>query len=159
MQKINIFLVGKQKEEYFNKASEEYEKRLKKFCSLKITEIPAENLLNESPALVEKALLKEAEKIKKALNLNPGFTVALCIEGKELKSEDFGELILNSAQKSSTVNFIIGSSYGIHPSVKNSADAKISFSKMTFPHRLFKIMLLEQIYRGYKIAEGSKYHK
>lgn len=158
MMKINIVSMGKLKEKFFIDAAKEYEKRLKRFADIKTTEISAETLPdNPSKAQIEKALLTEAEKIEKATLKRK--TIALCVEGEELSSEDFSKLLKEQENAGNELAFVIGSSYGLSDTVKQKAFKKISFSKMTFPHRLFRIMLLEQIYRAFKIGEGSKYHK
>lgn len=160
MIKINIICLGKLKEKYLREASAEYEKRLSAYAKVQIIEFEPERLSdNPSDAEIESALRLEAEKILKRVEVG-SFTAAMCIEGKQMASEEFSELITNRINMGTGVfNFIIGSSCGLHDSVKAKADTRFSFSKMTFPHQLFRIMLEEQLYRAFKIAEGGKYHK
>lgn len=159
MIKITVISLGKLKEKYYLAAAEEYIKRLKRYCDLKIVEImPVPLSENPSEAEIKTALNKEAEMIKKQIQKNC-FSVALCIEGKALKSEDFSKLIKENENIGKPICFIVGSSFGLADSVKKAADLCLSVSEMTFPHKLFRVMLLEQIYRAFKIGEGSAYHK
>lgn len=160
MIKINIISLGKLKEKYLREAVEEYSKRISGYAKLSIIELEPERLSdNPSNSEIESALKSEAEKIMKKIE-SGSFTVAMCIEGKQMASEEFAKTFSDKINSGMGVfNFIIGSSCGLHSSVKNAADIKFSFSKMTFPHQLFKVMLLEQIYRAFKINEGGKYHK
>lgn len=159
MIKITLITLGKLKEKYLREASAEYEKRLSRYCSLDIVELEPVKL-NEKPSQAEinTALQKEAEMIIKKI---PSGTqiYSLCLEGKQLSSEDFAKKnsILINAGKG--ITFIIGSSYGLDESIKRLSDIRLSLSEMTFPHQLFRVMLLEQIYRSFKINEGSTYHK
>lgn len=159
MMKIKIITLGRLKEKYLKEAQAEYLKRLGSYAKCELIEIePARLGENPSPAEIGKALSSEAELIKKKIPEN-SFILPLCIEGKQYSSEEMSALIFKGAAEYSTLVFIIGSSFGLDNGIKNMANAKLSFSKMTFPHQLFRIMLLEQIYRGFKIEEGSKYHK
>ncbi|MBQ8209591.1 MAG: 23S rRNA (pseudouridine(1915)-N(3))-methyltransferase RlmH [Clostridia bacterium] len=159
MQSVKIICVGKLKDKFFRDASDEYMKRLKGYCKAEIIEIPAANLPDDpNDALIAAALEKEADAILKKIPSN-STVVAMCVEGKLYSSEDVAELLSKSAMNSGEIVFIIGGSYGLHENVKKRADVRMSASKMTFPHRLFRVMLLEQIYRGYKINSGGKYHK
>ena len=160
MQSVKIICVGKLKDAFFRDASDEYMKRLKAFCKAEIIEIPAANLPdNPNDAQVEAALEKEAEAILKKMP-SGALIVAMCVEGKLYSSEDMAKCIADASMRGNgDITFIIGGSYGISEKVKAKADIRMSASKMTFPHRLFRVMLLEQIYRGYKINQGSKYHK
>lgn len=159
MIKINFIVMGKIKESYYQKACDEYLKRLSRYADISVTEIMPEALPdNPSDLLIEAALKKESEKILKKIPKNSRI-YALCIEGKEISSEEFGEEIKSAEQEGRPLCFIIGSSYGLHPLVKTAADKKLSLSKMTFPHRLFRVMMLEQLYRAFKISEGGNYHK
>ena len=154
MKKINIITVGKLKEEFFVSACNEYQKRLSNEYKLNIIEIPQVKLYdNPNQKEIEKALCAEEEKILK--QVEKGIVVALCVEGKQKTSEEFAE-ILNTSEP---ITFIIGGSHGLSDAVKARANIKLSFSKMTFPHRLFRVMLLEQIYRGVNILKGTPYHK
>ena len=159
MIKLKIITLGKLKEKYLKDAEAEYLKRLSAYTRCELIELePVRIGDNPSPAEIEKALKTEAELIKKKIPEN-GFVTAMCIEGKQYSSEELSSLIFKGAESGGTLVYIIGSSFGLHDSIKSLADIKLSFSKMTFPHQLFRIMLLEQIYRGFKIEEGSKYHK
>ncbi len=160
MIKVKIICLGKLKEKYLREAVDEYSKRLSAYAKLEIIEIEPERLPEEpSGTQIDAALKAEADKILKRID-GGSYTVAMCIEGKQLESPEFARLIEEKTNGGiGCFNFIIGSSYGLHDSVKQKADLKFSFSKMTFPHQLFRIMLLEQIYRGFKINEGGKYHK
>ena len=160
MIKVKLICLGKLKERYLREATTEYSKRISGYAKLEIIEIEPERLPDEpSESQIETALKAEADKIFKKLD-NNSYTVAMCIEGKQLESTEFAKLIEDKTNSGvGCFNFIIGSSCGLHDSVKQKAALKFSFSKMTFPHQLFRIMLLEQLYRGFKINEGSKYHK
>ncbi len=160
MQKITLISVGKLKEQFFKDAESEYLKRLKGFCSFELCEISAENLpQNPSPLQIEAALSAEAQKIISKIPKNADI-ISLCIEGKLHSSEELANLILDNANfGSGSICFIIGSSYGLSDKVKAFSKVRLSMSKMTFPHRLARVMLLEQIYRAYKILGGGEYHK
>ena len=155
---VNIIAVGRLKEEYLRMASAEYSKRLQAFCTLRITEID-ECRLSDRPSEkeIKNALETEAKSIMKHAG---GFIVPMCIEGKQMKSEalsaKFEEIAVSGC---SEISFVIGSSYGLADSVKNSANLRLSMSEMTFPHQLARIMLLEQIYRAFMISSGKSYHK
>ena len=155
MQTVQILALGKCKEGYLREACREYEKRLSRYCRLQITELePAALSQNPSEKEIAATLEKEgAELLKRA----KGY----CIEGKQLTSPDLAEKLEQAAQGgySGAVTFLIGSSYGLAPAVKQRAQLRLSMSAMTFPHQLARVMLLEQIYRGYQILAGTKYHK
>ena len=158
--KIKIICVGKLKEKYLKDAINEYSKRLGRFCTLEVTELSDEKIPdNPSLAEEEKVLLCEGEKILKNIGASD-YVVTLCVEGKQLSSEEFANKIhtLGLSGKSN-ISFIIGGSLGLHPSVKNRSDLRLGFSKMTFPHQLMRVVLLEQIYRAFKINANEKYHK
>lgn len=150
---IKIITVGSIKEKYLKDAIEEYQKRLKKYTDLEIIEIKDEGLL---PA--KQAMAKEAEKINKHIN-EKEYIITLEIEGKELTSEELSKKIEDIMIINSNITFIIGGSYGIDKSIKDKAKYHLSFSKMTFPHQLFRVLLLEQIYRAFKIMNNESYHK
>ena len=157
---ITLIVMGKLKEKFYLSAAGEYQKRLKGYCSFKIIELPEHRLPEDpSPAEIQAGLDKEAEMIFPKIPKNSW----LCIftpEGKILSSEEFaGKLkdVKNSGKSSAC--FLIGSSFGISQKVKDKADFKLSMGKMTFPHHLARIMVLEQIYRAEAIQAGSKYHK
>ena len=159
MLEIEIIALGRLKESYLRDAVAEYSKRLKTMCSFKIIELePVKLKDNPSPNEIAKALDKEADEIfKKAGNSS---IVAMCIEGKQLSSEEFSDFIKEQKLKGvSKLCFVIGSSCGLSRKVKDKAVFKFSVSKMTFPHQLFRVMLTEQIYRALSIEEGLKYHK
>ena len=160
MQKVSIICVGKMKEKFYIEAAAEYGKRLSRFCKLEIIELPEDRLPEDpSKAQIEAALAKEAETIRAKLP-SGAMIVAMCVEGKTQSSEELAALMAQRAnQGGSHVVFLIGGSFGLHPSVKALAAVKLSMSPMTFPHHLARVMLLEQIYRAYQINAGSKYHK
>lgn len=159
MMKITIIAVSGLKEKYLRDAADEYMKRLGAFCDLTVIELePARIPEKPSVSEIRAALDREEKLILK--KIPPGNTVAaLCVEGDSLSSEDFAEFIKSNSDFGQGVTFIIGGSYGLSDGVKQRADKKISFSALTFPHRLFRIMLLEQIYRAFGINAGSAYHK
>lgn len=160
MQKIFILTVGRLKEQFYKEAEQEYAKRLGGFCDLQIIEIPQAPLpQNPSDGQIEAALSTEAEQILAKLP-KQAEVISLCIEGKQLSSEGLSEtLTANADIGSGVLAFIIGGSFGLAEQVKAKSKLRLSMSKMTFPHRLARVMLLEQIYRGYQIAAGSRYHK
>lgn len=157
---VKLICVGKMKERFYIDAFSEYEKRLRSYCRMEVCEI-AEQRLSENPGAAEisAALAKEASEILK--NISPdACAVALCVEGKQFPSEGMAGLIADRENSGKPkLCFIIGGSFGLHDTVKNRADLKLSMSEMTFPHHLARVMLAEQIYRGFKINEGSRYHK
>lgn len=159
MIKITIISLGKLKEKYFNDASDEYVKRLSRYCNLNIIELEPEKLSdNPSENEINQALTKEAGLILKKIPQNSE-VFTLCVEGNQMTSEEFSEKIEALKTVGKEIVFIIGSSYGLSQEVKKLSKNRLSLSKMTFPHKLFRVMLLEQIYRAFKISEGSKYHK
>jgi 23S rRNA (pseudouridine1915-N3)-methyltransferase len=160
MQKITIISVGRLKEKFFIGAQEEYVKRLKGFCDLDIIEITAETLpQHPTEGIISTVLENEAEKIISKIPKNAEI-IPLCIEGKLHSSEELAEVISANANfGSGNITFILGGSYGLSKRVKELGNIKLSMSKMTFPHRLARIMILEQIYRSYKILSGGEYHK
>lgn len=157
---IHIICVGKLRERYLKDASAEYIKRLSRFCRVKVTEITDEPLSEKhSHKELLAALDKEGEGILAAIN-KADFVVSLCIEGKQMTSEDFSEIITeNTLAGKSNFVFIIGGSIGLSESVKRASSLKLSFSKMTFPHQLMRVILLEQVYRAFKINSNESYHK
>ena len=160
MQKVSIVCVGKLKEKFYADAAAEYTKRLSRFCKLDIVELAEERLPEDpSPAQIEAALSKEADAIRAKLP-PAAMVIALCVEGRQRSSEELARLMADSAtQGVSHLVFLIGGSFGLHPSVKALAAVKLSMSPMTFPHHLARVMLLEQIYRAYQINAGTRYHK
>ncbi|HBC32572.1 MAG TPA: 23S rRNA (pseudouridine(1915)-N(3))-methyltransferase RlmH [Clostridiales bacterium] len=158
--KITIISVGKIKEKFFTEAIKEYSKRLSKYCKL-IEEIVPDEKADEnfSPAEIEQVKQKEGQKILNKIPKN-SYIIVLDINGVQLSSEDFAKKLNTlGIEGISDITFIIGGSNGLWNEVINNADFKLSFSKMTFPHQLFKVILLEQIYRAFKINAGETYHK
>lgn len=145
VQKVNIVCVGKIKENFFREAVAEYAKRLSRFVNFSVREV-AEG----------KNLEQEADDILRAAR---GYIIALCVEGKKLSSEGLAAELKKQYDRGAEVTFIIGSSCGLSDRVKQAADFKLSFSDMTFPHQLMRVVLCEQIYRAYMINSGSEYHK
>jgi len=160
MLNIKILCVGKLKEPFYIDAAAEYAKRLGAYCRLEVEALPeARRSANPSPAETAAALEKEAEALLRHIPRGAA-VIALCVEGRELDSEGFSALLTRYAAGGvSRLCFVIGGSDGLAPAVKQSADLQLSMSKMTFPHHLARILLLEQLYRGFQIAEGGKYHK
>lgn len=158
--RITIVAVGKIKEKYLKDAIAEYRKRLGKYCRLEIIEIPDEKTPdNAGDSLEKKIREKEAERIMKYLKAD-AYVIALAIEGNMASSEQLAEKIDQlGIQGTSHVIFVIGGSIGLGGKVMDRADFKLSFSKMTFPHQLMRVILLEQIYRSYRIISNEPYHK
>ena len=157
---ITLICVGKMKEKFYSEAAAEYVKRLGGYCKLSIVEIP-EQRLSKNPSLgdIQGALEREGDAIRSKIPANSS-VVALAIEGKMRSSGELAELISDWARSASKhLVFVIGGSYGLHPSVKAGAWCSLSMSPMTFPHHLARVMLLEQIYRAYQINAGTRYHK
>ncbi len=160
MLNVTIVCVGKLKEKYFMDAAAEYQKRLKGYCDLTVVEVP-EQKLGKKPTLGEitAALDKEGDAIRAKLPPSSSM-VALCVEGRERSSEELSSLLNTwSHNAAKHLVFVLGGSYGLHPSIKTEAWCQLSMSPMTFPHHLARVMLLEQLYRAFKIQEGSDYHK
>ena len=157
MVKCTFITLGALKEDYLSRAVEEYKKRLSAFAEVTEINLKDEKLLTESPAEVASVLETEADKILSKIP-DGAYTVALCVEGKEHSSEAFADVIGSACDTQGKLCFIIGSSYGLSPRVKQRANARISFSKMTFPHGLMRVILAEQIYRAFTILAGKKYH-
>ena len=160
MVNVTILCVGKLKEKFYIEAAAEYQKRLGAFCKLQLIELPEEKLPQEpSQAQIDAALEKEAQAIRAKLPPNSS-VVALCIEGRLRSSEELAGLLRSWEQNSAKhLVFLIGGSFGLDESLKAEAWVKLSMSPMTFPHHLARVMLLEQLYRGFQINSGSKYHK
>ena len=160
MLSVHIICVGKMKEKFYIGAAEEYMKRLSAYCKLTVTELTEEKLpQNPSQGQIDAALAKEGQSIRAKLP-DRAELVALCVEGKPHSSEQLAQLVqsceLNSAKH---LVFLIGGSFGLDPTLKQECRVRLSMSPMTFPHHLARVMLLEQIYRAFKINEGSAYHK
>lgn len=160
MLNMRIVCVGKLREQFYIDAFNEYSKRLSAYCKFECVELN-ETKLGSSPSDKEiaAALDKEAVDIERALGKD-AYVIAMCVEGKQLKSEDFAQKINSLAVSGrGRICFVIGGSFGISQRIKQRADMRLSMSKMTFPHHLARVMLAEQIYRAFKIIKGSKYHK
>jgi 23S rRNA (pseudouridine1915-N3)-methyltransferase len=155
MLKVNIIAVGKVKEKYFLDGIEEYKKRLSRYCDFKIIEIGEEVAKKENDAEIKMVKEKEGDKI---LPLIKGEAFSMAIEGKQIDSIGFSKIIENAKADGKELTFIIGGSYGLSDRVKEKCTL-LSFSKMTFPHTLFRLILTEQIYRAFTIISGTAYHK
>ena len=157
---ITILCVGKLKEKYLQEALLEYQKRLRKYGSLQIIEVPDEKTPDHASRLQEEQILdREGERLLKKLPAK-SFVIALAIDGKMLTSEELASFIDTKGIESiSHITFLIGGSLGLSQSILQQADMKLSFSKMTFPHQLMRVILLEQIYRSYRIIKNEPYHK
>lgn len=160
MQRVTVLCVGKLKEKFYIDASAEYQKRLQRHCKLDIIELPEQRLPEHpAPADIQRALHLEGEAIRERLPRG-GAVIALCIEGKPCSSEELSRRMLDYGLQGKTqLTFLIGGSVGLDEDIKKAADWRLSMSPMTFPHHMARVMLLEQIYRAYQIAEGTKYHK
>ena len=158
--RITVICVGKIKEKFYTDALAEYRKRLSKYCKLEIVELADEKTKeNASAHEIELVKAKEGERILSAIKEDM-YVIALAIEGKMLDSVELSEKIEKlELSGGSHVAFVIGGSLGLDSRVLNRADMKLSFSKMTFPHQLMRVILLEQIYRAYRIMTGAPYHK
>lgn len=158
--KITIVCVGKIKEDFYRKAVSEYEKRLSRYCRLEIIELQDEKTPDgASPAMEEQIKEKEAARILRHLN-EDAYIFSLEIQGENPDSVSFAKKLDRLAvQGKSHIQFVIGGSLGLHKEVSKRADAAISFSNMTFPHQLMRVILLEQIYRSFRINQGEPYHK
>lgn len=150
---IKILCVGKIKESFFKDSISEYTKRLSKYTNLQIIEVDDINSDN-----INIILDKEKELLIKHITAKD-YVITLEIEGKQLDSLEFSKKLEELQVYNSNIVFIIGGSYGLHRQIKDRADFKLSFSKLTFPHQLFRVILLEQIYRAYKIINNESYHK
>ena len=159
MLKITIIAVGKAKEKYLSDGYSEYIKRLSGYCNLNIVELAPTKADEGSPASIAAAIENEGDRILAKIPAR-ALVLPLCIEGKQMPSVALAELMKSTANSgTSEVCFIIGGSYGLSDRVKKMGKIKFSMSEMTFPHQLARLMLLEQIYRAFKINEGGNYHK
>ena len=157
---VKLICVGKMRERFYIDAFAEYQKRLQSLCRLELVE-PTEQRLPENPseAEISAALEKEGQEILRAIPAD-AYVVALCVEGRQMPSEGMAHLIRERENSGKPkLCFVIGGSFGLSDSVKSRADRRLSMSQMTFPHHLARVMLIEQLYRGFKINEGSRYHK
>ena len=157
---IDIIAIGKIKEKYIKEAIKEFQKRLSRYCKLKLIELDDEkapqNLSNKDMDLIKR---KEGQRILNKLNQS-SYVIALDIKGKNLSSEEFASKIGNlMVEGNNDITFIIGGSIGLADEVLSRSNLKLSFSKMTFPHQLMRLILLEQVYRGFKIMKHEPYHK
>ena len=160
MIKINIIAVGKLKERYLTEGCNEYLKRLKAFAKVNIIEITEyKSSDNSSPTEIETVKLKEGEAIISKIPKG-SYVIPMCIEGKQLSSEELSKKLEDvSLGGCSEITFIIGGSFGLSDEVKKLGALKLSFGKITLPHQLMRLILLEQIYRAFSISNNSKYHK
>lgn len=158
--KINIICVGRLKEDYLSDGIKEYAKRLSRFTTVNIIELPDEKIPdNASESICEKIKETEGKKILAKIGKDD-YVISLCVEGKQLPSEDFASTISDVLLSGkSTISFIIGGSLGLDEEIKKISDLRLSFSKMTFPHQLMRLVLIEQIYRAFKINANEQYHK
>ncbi len=152
---INVIAVGNLKEKFWRDASAEYQKRLSKFCKLSIVELPEQNKYDDE----KKILQAEGQLILKTVKERGGKTYLLAIDGREYSSEALSQTLTADTLKTSTINFVIGGSYGTSEEVQNTIKDKLSFGRATYPHNLARIILLEQVYRSFMLAGGGKYHK
>ena len=159
MLSINIICIGKIKEPFFKDAITEYSKRLSKYCNLHIIELQDERLPNNiNNSIIESIKYKESKKIISSLKKD-SYIICLDLNGKQISSEDFSKKIDSiSLNYSSSITFVIGGTLGIHKDILDFCNEQICFSKMTFPHQLIRIFLLEQIFRAFKISNNETYH-
>lgn len=161
MLRVNIICIGKIKEKYFTDAIAEYSKRLGAFCKFSVTELAEERIKSNTPnpAQIDEVIIAEGKRILQKISPQD-YVAAMCIEGKLLSSEELAQTLDNvSVSGKSTIDFIIGGSYGLSNEVKTRADLRLSMSRMTFPHQLARVILSEQIYRAFEISTNGKYHK
>lgn len=158
--KISILTVGKVKEKFYVQAIDEFVKRLSRYCKLEIIEVADEKTPDGASLVVEDGIReKEGQRLEKYIR-DDAYVIALAIDGKMLSSEELSEKIDKlGIGGESHIQFIIGGSLGMWPKLLERADFKLSFSKMTFPHQLMRVILLEQIYRAFRIAKNEPYHK
>lgn len=158
--KITIVCVGKVKESFYREAIDEYLKRLSRYCKTEILEVPDEKTPDNASAAEEMLIKKkEGDRILSKIK-EDACVITLEIQGKKMDSPSFGQILEKAAVSGkSHIQFIIGGSLGLHEDVSKRADFKISFSDMTFPHQLMRVILCEQIYRGYRIINKEPYHK
>lgn len=159
MLNINIICVGKIKEKYLKDAIEEYSKRLSRYCKLTITELPDEKIPDKlNPSLEKEIKEKECTKIINHIKKD-SYVIALDLKGVQFSSEEFSNKIDNLSMENSNLTFIIGGSLGLTENLLHNCNLKICFSKMTFPHQLIRVFLLEQIFRAFKIQKNETYHR
>ena len=156
---INIICTGKIKKKYLKDAIDEYSKRLSKFCKLNILELPGKKIPDKTNSSIENEIKNiESENVINHLKKDT-YVICLDLKGKQFSSEEFAQDIQDISMLHSNITFIIGGSLGMSEKLLNLANQKICFSKMTFPHQLIRVFLLEQIYRAFKIINGENYHK
>lgn len=156
---INIVCIGKIKEQFLKSAIDEYSKRLSKYCKLNILELPDEKIPDKINEKLENEIkTKECNNIINHIKKD-SYIISLDLTGKELSSEQFSKNIENISMESSQITFIIGGSLGLTQNILNMSNQKICFSKMTFPHQLIRVFLLEQLFRAFKISNGETYHR
>ncbi len=156
---ITIVCVGKVKEKYLRDAIDEYSKRLSKYCKLDIIELPDEKVPDKLNSSIEQEIKeKEADKIMQHIPKS-SYIMALDLTGKQYTSEEFSEKIEDISMESSNITFIIGGTLGMTEKLLSNCTSKICFSKMTFPHQLIRVFLLEQLFRAFKISRGETYHR
>ena len=159
MLNVKFITLGTLKESYLREAAAEYEKRLGAFCKVQTVQLKEEKLPDSpSEGEIRQALDREAQKIMAEIPPR-AYKIAMCVEGKQLSSEELADKLSEISERYGDVCFIIGSSHGLSDSVKVGADMKLSVSKLTFPHQLMRVLLLEAVYRGFNIMKGTKYHK
>ena len=159
MATIKFITVGTLKEDYLREAVKEYEKRLSGFCQVEQVNLKEAKLPNDpSDGDVKRALAEEAKAILAAMP-DRSYKIAMCVEGKQFSSEELAAKLESAFSAANEICFVIGSSHGLDDSVKNAADLRLSVSKMTFPHQLMRVLLIEGVYRCMNIIKGTKYHK
>jgi 23S rRNA (pseudouridine1915-N3)-methyltransferase len=159
MANLTIISVGNLKEGYLREAVAEYKKRLSQYARVEEIEIKEERISDEdNRAEIDGALSREADKILSKLPKD-ALKIALCVEGKQYSSEELSRLIGEGCDKGGKIALVIGSSYGLSERVKRECDVRLSFSRLTFPHQLMKVILLESVYRSFTILAGKRYHK
>ena len=159
MANVTIISVGSLKEGYLREAVAEYKKRLSQYARVEEIELKEERINDENNrAEIESALSKEADKIIAAIPKD-ALKIALCVEGKQYTSEELAKLVGEGNDRGGKIAFVIGSSYGLSEKVKKECDVRLSFSKLTFPHQLMKVVLFEAVYRSFTILHGKRYHK
>lgn len=157
--RLTVIAVGGLKEKFFREAAAEYQKRLSAYAKLEILEIAEARLRGESGAKIARALEEEGGRILQKIGPR-AYVTALCVEGRQMGSVEFSEKLAEvTASGRSELVFVIGGSHGLSDAVKRRADLRLSFSEMTFPHQLMRVVLLEQLYRACNIEAGGKYHK
>lgn len=159
MVQITLITVGTLKERYLTEAVAEYKKRLSQFARVDEISIPEERIADEeNETQIKGALEREADKILAALKRD-AYKLALCVEGRQYSSPELAELLRGGADRFGKITLVIGSSHGLSERVKAACDERLSFSRLTFPHQLMRVILLEATYRAFTIIHGRKYHK